>query len=48
MSGTGISYIPPVLAIGALVFSTVIGIVSGYSPARRAMNLSALDAIRSE
>jgi len=48
MSGTGISYIPPILAIGALVFSTVIGIVSGYSPARRAMNLSALDAIRSE
>ncbi len=48
MSGTGISYIPPVLAIGALVFSTVIGIVSGYSPARRAMNLSPLDAISNE
>lgn len=48
MSGTGISYIPPILAIGALVFATLVGIISGYSPARRAMNLSALDAIRSE
>lgn len=49
MAGTtGISYIPPVLAIGALLFSTMVGIVAGYSPARRAMNLSALDAIRTE
>lgn len=48
MAGTGISYIPPTLAIGALLFSTMVGIIAGYSPAHRAMNLSALDAIRSE
>lgn len=48
MAGTGISYIPPALAIGALLFSTMVGIIAGYSPAHRAMNLSALDAIRSE
>lgn len=45
---TGISYIPPALALGALVFSTMVGIIAGYSPAHRAMNLSALEAIRSE
>lgn len=48
MGTTGISYIPPTLAIGALIFSTMVGIIAGYSPAHRAMNLSALDAIRSE
>lgn len=48
VEGTGISYIPPVLAIGALIFSTMVGIIAGYSPAHRAMNLSALDAIRTE
>lgn len=41
----GISYIPAYLMIGALIFSTLIGIVSGYYPARRAMKLSALKAI---
>ncbi|NLB51340.1 MAG: ABC transporter permease [Syntrophomonadaceae bacterium] len=44
----GISYIPPLLAIGALIFSTMVGIIAGYSPAHRAMNLSALEAIRTE
>lgn len=43
-----ISIIPPFLAILALVFSALIGLVSGYFPARRAMKLSALDAIRSD
>ncbi len=47
-STTGISYIPFTLAIGALAFSTMVGIIAGYSPAHRAMNLSALEAIRSE
>lgn len=52
--GTGItggeylSVIPIYLAIGAVVFATFVGLISGYSPARRAMNLSALEAIRTE
>lgn len=40
-----ISYIPAYLMIGSLIFATIIGIVSGYYPARRAMKLSALKAI---
>lgn len=43
-----ISIIPVFLAIMALVFSALIGLVSGYFPARRAMKLSALDAIRAD
>jgi ABC-type antimicrobial peptide transport system permease subunit len=34
--------------IGAVVFSTVIGLISGYFPAKRAMKLSALSAIKTE
>ncbi len=45
---TGISVIPMSLAGGAVIFATFIGVISGYYPARRAMNLSALDAIRAE
>ena len=45
---TGISVIPPELAVAAVIFATCIGIISGYSPAKRAMNLSALEAIRSD
>ena len=48
MGGSRISVIPMTLALGAVVFASFIGIISGYSPARRAMNLSALDAIRTE
>jgi ABC-type antimicrobial peptide transport system permease subunit len=52
MFGTGgetkISIIPIWLVFAALLFSALIGIVSGYYPARRAMNLSAIDAIRTE
>ncbi|MGR6835228.1 ABC transporter permease [Syntrophomonas erecta] len=52
MGGMGppgqISVISPVLALSAVAFATLVGIISGYSPARRAMNLSALDAIRNE
>lgn len=43
-----ISIIPIWLIFAAMGFSAVIGVISGYFPARRAMNLSALDAIRSE
>lgn len=47
-SNIGISVISVELALGALVFATLVGIVSGYSPARRAMRLSALEAIKNE
>lgn len=43
-----ISYIPFWLIVVALVFSSLVGVLAGYFPARRAMKLSALDAIRSE
>ncbi|WP_036730158.1 ABC transporter permease [Peptoniphilus mikwangii] len=43
-----ISYIPFWLILIALLFSTAIGVISGYLPARRAMKLSALEAIRSD
>lgn len=42
------SIILPQLAVAAVVFATLIGLISGYLPARRAMNLSALEAIRNE
>lgn len=47
-SGTGISYIPIWLMVAGVGMTAVIGIVSGYFPARRAMKLSALEAIRTE
>ncbi|WP_425447035.1 ABC transporter permease [Dethiothermospora halolimnae] len=43
-----ISIIPMWLALGALGFSTIVGLVAGYFPARRAMKLSALKAIKTE
>ncbi len=43
-----ISVIPPWLAIASIIFATIIGLMSGLYPARRAMKLSALDAIRTE
>lgn len=43
-----ISIIPIWLVFAAMGFSALIGIVSGYFPARRAMNLSALEAIKTE
>ena len=45
---TKISIIPIWLIFAAMAFSALIGIMSGYFPARRAMNLSALEAIRTE
>lgn len=41
-----VSIVPPWLAGASLLFATVIGLVSGYYPAVRAMKLSALEAIR--
>lgn len=46
--GTSISIIPIWLIFASMAFSALIGIISGYFPARRAMNLSALEAIRTE
>jgi ABC-type antimicrobial peptide transport system permease subunit len=43
-----ISVIPWWLAVTAVIFSTVMGMVAGYFPARRAMKLSPLAAIRTE
>ena len=43
-----VSSIPLWLCVLALTFSSLIGLVSGYFPARRAMNLSALNAIKTE
>lgn len=47
-SGGFSSYIPLWLYLGAVGFATVIGILSGYLPAQRAMKLSALSAIKTE
>lgn len=44
--GSALSVIPLWLVIIALAFSTLIGILSGYLPAKRAMKLSALEAMR--
>lgn len=46
--GGGISYIPLWLALMALVFAVMIGMLAGLMPALRAMRLSALSALRNE
>ncbi|MCL2421101.1 MAG: FtsX-like permease family protein, partial [Defluviitaleaceae bacterium] len=46
--GTVVSLITPWLSGLALLFASLIGLLSGYFPARRAMRLSALSAIRTE
>ena len=43
-----ISVIPLWLIVLAVIFATIIGLVSGYLPARRATKISALEAIRNE
>ncbi len=42
------SVIPLWLVFAALVFSTCIGLISGYGPANRAVKISALEAIKNE
>ncbi|MDD3394697.1 MAG: ABC transporter permease [Clostridia bacterium] len=42
------SSIPLWLYLGAIGFATIIGVISGYLPAKRAMKLSALSAIKTE
>lgn len=46
--GASISRIPVWLGVAAVAFATVIGVLSGYHPAKRAMNLSALESLRNE
>ncbi|MEG1448813.1 MAG: FtsX-like permease family protein [Oscillospiraceae bacterium] len=41
-----ISIIPPWLVILAIVFATIIGLVSGFYPANRAVKISAMEAIK--
>lgn len=43
-----ISSIPPWLALLSIAFAILMGLISGFSPARRAMKLSALEAIKTE
>lgn len=45
---SSISVIPLWLVGMSLVFSIFVGVISGYYPARRAMRLSALEAIRTD
>lgn len=45
---TAISVIPMWLAFSSIGFATLVGLVSGFYPARRAMKLSALEAIKTE
>ena len=47
-TGVGISSIPLWLALIAIVFSTIVGMVAGFFPAQRATKLSPLAAIRNE
>ena len=46
--GSRVSIIPLWLVLLALAFSTVIGLISGFYPANRAVKISALEAIRNE
>lgn len=46
--GGVLSVIPPILAISALGFAVVVGMVAGFFPALRAMKLSPLAAIKTE
>jgi len=48
MGGTRMSIIPIWLVLLGLIFSTMIGVVSGFLPANRAVKISALEAIRTE
>jgi ABC-type antimicrobial peptide transport system, permease component len=47
-SGSTISVIPFWLALGALAFATLVGLVSGLNPSNRAVKISALTAIKQD
>ncbi len=47
-TNTSVAIVTPELILFALLFSTVIGIVSGLIPARKAANLQVVEAMRSE
>lgn len=47
-AGTNLSIIPPWLVLLSLGFSTLIGLISGFYPANRAVKISALEAIKNE
>lgn len=47
-TSSAISVIPPWLAIVAVIFAVVIGIISGAYPARRATKIKALEAMKTE
>ena len=44
----GSSIIPWWLAVGAVLFATFVGLISGFSPANRAVKISALSAIKND
>jgi putative ABC transport system permease protein len=46
--GTSVAVITPELIIFALLFSTIIGVLSGLIPARKAASLQVVEAMRSE
>ena len=48
VGGSALSIIPFWLVLLGLGFSTLVGILSGFSPANRAVRISALSAIRQE
>lgn len=43
-----VSFVPPVFIFAVLVLSVVVGILTGYFPAKRATKISALNALRYE
>ena len=45
---TALTVIPLWLILLALLFATVVGVLSGIAPANRAVKISALEAIRHE
>jgi putative ABC transport system permease protein len=47
-TSTSVAIVTPELILFALLFSTIIGIVSGLIPARKAANLQVVEAMRSE
>jgi putative ABC transport system permease protein len=47
-TSTSVAIVTPELILFALLFSTIIGIISGLIPARKAANLQVVEAMRSE